>query len=422
MTIPTRTGPPALDRASSQRSMIFLLAGEGIGYAGTAIHRVAMPALAVLVLHATPGQVAVLAFAATVPALVIALPAGVLLDRYPLRHLLVATSAVSAAVLTGLVAAAVSERLTMPVLYGAALLLGSLSVLHEAAVLNSVTLLAGTGSRHQAHARLTAVINIAVSAGSSAGSVLVGTVGPARALLADAASYLLAAWCATRVRGLPVPRRARSTRQRVRAEIREGVAHCATDPVLRPLLTALAANGFGSWLTHTLLAYHLLTTVKVGAGGLGLILAANSAGGLLGALVAPRLVRRFGCGTVLAVGFTLYPVMTIPPLLAGPGPLWLTVLALSGGVQLAAATAAGTTQRSLQAGTTPPSLLARVQQTAQWLYSGSRPLAALAAGGLAATTSVRTAIATGVVIMLLTASTTWRPPLRRLATAEAGTA
>ncbi|MFF1977433.1 MFS transporter, partial [Streptomyces sp. NPDC058204] len=85
------------EHPSRRMSLRYLLAGEGTGYVGSAVHRVALPALAVLHLGASPGQVALLAFAASAPALLVSLPAGVLIDRYPLRTVLVATDLAAAA-------------------------------------------------------------------------------------------------------------------------------------------------------------------------------------------------------------------------------------------------------------------------------------------------------------------------------------
>ncbi|MEU6405282.1 MFS transporter [Streptomyces sp. NPDC046985] len=406
--------------APRRRSLAILLAGEGVDYAGDSVQRVALPALAVLGLGASPGQVALLAFAGTIPALLVSLPAGVLLDRYPLRAVLVTTDLAAAAVVIVIPAAAFFDELTMPLLYSIALALGSLSVLHTAASMVAVPLLSDAGQRHRANSLFTAVITTAGVAGSALGTVLVATVGPARTLLADVASFIVSACCAARVRALPTPDRTQAARRPMLDEIREGLRYSARDDVLRPVLTVLTATAIGKGLTVTLLAYHLLTAVRVGTTGLGLIMAAGSLGGLTGALVAPRLTRRYGSGTVLATGFTVHALMQIPPLVAAPGPAWLAALAVAAGGHYAAATCVGTTQRSVQQWITPLHLRTRVQQTALWLSQGSQPLAALAAGGLAAVTSVRAVMLAGVLVHLLSAGMLWRSPVRRLTVKDAG--
>lgn len=414
------SSPGRPDSRPRRRSLTALLVGEGIDYMGTAVHRVALPALAVLYLGASPGEVALLAFTGTIPALLVSLPAGVLLGRHPLRAVLVTTDLAAAAVVLMIPAATVLNVLTMPLLYSIALALGSLSVLHMAASMAAVPLLSDAGRLHRANSNFTAVITTAGVTGSALGTMLVATVGPARALLADVASFVLSACCATRVRALPAPDRARAVRRPMLDEIREGLRYSVKDKVLRPLFTALTAASIGGGLTVTLLAYHLLTAVHVGTTGLGVIMIAGSLGGLTGALIAPRLTRRYGSGTVLAAGFTVHALMQIPPLLAEPGPAWLIALIVSSGGQFTAATCVGTTQRSVQQWITPHHLRARVQQTALWLGQGSLPLAALAAGGLATLAGVRAVMLTGVLVLLLSAGMLWRSPVRHLTVKDDG--
>ncbi|MER6116107.1 MFS transporter [Streptomyces sp. NPDC001743] len=409
----TTANPAAAGSSTARHALGTLLAGEGTSYAGTAVHQLALPALAVLQLQATPGQIALLAFAAKLPALVVALPAGVVLDRYPIRTVLLVTDLAAATVVLAIPAAAVVGQLTMPALYAVALTLGALSVLHSAATMTALPHLAGPGLLHRAHARLTAAVTVSGTAGAALGTVLVTAVGPARAILANAVSFLVSAWCATRIRVLPVPT-ARGKRPPMAGEIRDGLLHSARHPLLSPLLLALAGSGFGTGLTSTYLAYYLLTTAQVGATGLGMIMAASSLGGLTGALLAPRLVRHHGPGVVLNTGLTLYALTHVAPLIAGPGLVWLAALAATGCAQHAAACAVGTTQRSVQQTVSPPRLRARTLQTSLWVIAGSETLGALAAGPLASLTSVPTTMLIGLVLLALASSVLWRSPIGRL--------
>ncbi|MFH9561219.1 MFS transporter [Streptomyces globisporus] len=410
------TAPPALTRLhrSARTSRRYFLAGEGLGHAGACVHGIALPALAVLQLDASPGQAALLHFAATVPALVVTLPAGVLIGRYPLRTVMITTDLASAAVVLAIPAGAILDALSMPFLYAIALTLGSLATLHKAAAMDAVPLLADQEQLHRSNATFTGVITTAGIVGRTLGTVLIALAGPARTLIADAVSLVLSACCASRVEGLPVPDRERTVRRSMREEIHEGVAYALKDPVLRPLVVALTATSVGLALTTTLLPYHLLTTVETGTTGMGVIMAAGSLGGLTGALVAPRLVSRFGSGPVLATGFCLHAVTQIPLLLAAPGPTWLIVLILASSGQYSAATTIGTTQRSVQQWHTPPELRTRVQQTALWLGTGMMPLAALTAGALATLTSVRTVMALGILVLIVSAGALWASPVRAL--------
>ncbi|MET8816099.1 MFS transporter [Streptomyces sp. NPDC004549] len=403
------------DRTAEKRSLTALLAGEGIGWGGSCVHRVALPVLAVLHLRADPSQLALLAFAAEVPTLIVALPAGAVADRYSLRTILISTDVAAAALVSLIPAAAVLDMLTMPLLYAVGFVLGSASTLHTAASMAAIPLLADDPKRrHQVNARFTQVITISGATGTALGTALVAAVGAAQATLADALSYVVSAWCATRIRALPVPDRKREERIPVLGQIHEGVVFSAHNPLLRSLFLALTASGASTGLIASLLSYLLLITVQVGTTGLGLVMAAGSLGGLTGAVAAPRLVRRYKPGTVLAYAWTVYPLMQIPLLVARPGIAWLAVLIAGAFGQFAAATCVGTTQRSVQQSVSPPHLRARVQQTALWLHGGSRCLSALAAGILATLTSVRTVMLIGIIVLLLSAWALHRSPVRRL--------
>ncbi|WP_435810746.1 MFS transporter [Streptomyces rubiginosohelvolus] len=414
-------GSGRVSGCSGRRSFGFLLAGGGITHAGSCVHRVALPALAVLHLGASPGQVSVLAFAATLPALVVSLPAGVLVDRYPLRSVLIATDLAAATVVLSMSTAAALDILTLQPLYAIALTLGAFGVVHQAASSAAVPALAAPERLHQASSQYTAVITTGGISGTALGTLLVAVAGPARTLIGDVVCRLLSACCAARVRDLSAPSRNRAERRPMLAEIGEGLRFCVKDPVLRPLFMALTMMSIGLGLTTTLLAYHLLTTVRTGTTGLGVIMAVGSLGGLIGALTAPRLVGRWGSGPVLVVSFTLYGLMQIPPLLAAPGPVWVVVLALASCGQSAAATCAGTTQRTVQQWHTPVQLRARVQQTSLWLCNGSAPFAALAAGALVGLTGVRIVMVLGVLLLLLSAGVLWGSPVRHLTNKDGAT-
>ncbi|MFI5987624.1 MFS transporter [Streptomyces sp. NPDC051555] len=330
------------------RSFSAYLTGESTSLIGTAVHGVALPALAVLHLKAAPGQIALLAFLVQLPTFVLALPAGAVIDRHNKKTVLVLTDLASAAVVAVIPATAVLGTLSMPVLYGVALALGAVTVLHQAAAIAIVPQLVSPGLLQQANSRIGAAFGAADTAGTYLGTAVVAVVGAGRAFALDSASYLLSAWCASLIRTAPAP--SPRARRRMAAEIWEGLMYVARTPLVRPLVLCLAGTGFGSALTSTFWAFHLLTTVKTGTTGLGVIMGVSGAGCLAGALAAPRIVRRFGPGRVLVAGFAMYPLMSVPLLFAGPGPFWLLVLSVAGGLQLAAAACAGTTQRSVSWG------------------------------------------------------------------------
>ncbi|MCQ1577133.1 MFS transporter [Streptomyces parvus] len=388
--------------------------GEATALAGSSVSAVALPMIAALELDATPGQVSALASAAMAPGFLLALPAGVAGDRFSKKRLMVSTDLAAAAVVAVVPACWAVGVLTMPVLYCVALLLGALTVLHQAAAIAIVPELVVPELVPDANARVMAAFAVAGSAGTYGGTTAVNLLGAVRCLLLDSASYLISAWCTSRISTVRVDQRPAGPRLGMITSIREGMAHVLRDPLQRPLVLTMAYHAFAEGIVTTYFAYYLLTELDYGDIGLGLVLGAVGVGSFIGALVASRMVRRLGPGMVLLVGFAAYPICGVPLLLARSGHGWLITLVAASAVKAIAVTAAASTQRSLRQQLCPSHLQSRVQQTSVWLVAGARLLATLVAGVVAAVVGVWAALLTGTVLLLSPAALLWVSPVRQL--------
>ncbi|MER8119045.1 MFS transporter [Streptomyces sp. NPDC094031] len=400
-TLTRRPGNRVRQARAAARSLRAYWVGEATSLAGSSVHTVALPVAAVMQLNATPSQMSLLAAASTAAAVVLALPAGVLGDRCAKRTVMVATDLTAAAVVATVPLCWATGSLSMPVLYAVALLLGALTVLHQAASIAIVPEIVRPQDLPAANSRIGAAYAVADTAGTYGGTLVVGLAGAARALWLDALSYLVSACCALRITPAPARHPQGGRPGRVLGDIRDGIGYVMRDPIQRPLVLALATHAGADGIVTTYTAYTLLTRLHAGSTGLGVVMGVTGAGGLAGALAARRLTARCGPGRVIAAGFAGYAVCAVPLLVARPGVGWLAVLALAGAVKTAAAVAAGTTQRSLRQQLCPPHLQSRAQQTAVWLVSGVRPLAALTAGGIAAACGVRAALLAGTALYLI---------------------
>jgi MFS family permease len=113
------------------RDFVLLWAGQSVSELGSAVTYVALPLAAVLVLHASAFEVGLVTAATSLAWLVVALPAGVWVDRLPRRALLIGTDAGRALLLASIPVAWSLHVLSIGQLVAVAFLVGVLSVLFD---------------------------------------------------------------------------------------------------------------------------------------------------------------------------------------------------------------------------------------------------------------------------------------------------
>ncbi|GAA2439990.1 MFS transporter [Streptomyces lavendulocolor] len=242
--------------AWSKPAFRYLLGSDAVTLSGSAVSTVALPALAVVELHASTTEVAVLAFFGQLPNAV-ALWAGALSDRRPKRLQMIASDLAAAGALVTIPAAALAGALTVGQLCAVGIVLGVAKVLRDAAAISLLPALVDPGQLHDANSKIGAVSSVADSAGTNAGAALVGAVGPARSVLADAMSFVVSAVLVRRMR---VPEAATVPRARtsLARDIADGVRYVARQPTIRTVIAALSTLSFGLAVMNTYWAYYLL--------------------------------------------------------------------------------------------------------------------------------------------------------------------
>lgn len=379
---------------------------------GTAVSTVALPALAVVELRASTTEVAVLAFFGQLPN-AFALWAGALSDRHPKRPQLIASDLAAAGALVTIPASALAGALTVGQLCAVAIVLGAAKVVHDAAAISLLPALVDPDQLHDANAKIGAASSVADSAGTNSGAALVGAVGPASSVLADALSFLASAVLVWRMR---VPKTATAPRARtgLARDIADGVRYVAQQPTIRTVIAALSTLSFGLAVMNTYWAYYLLDRLGSSPTAFGVIMGVGGVGGLAGALLAPRIAARIGIGPTIIVGFAVSPLAQVPLLCAGPGLRWQIVLAATLAVQLFWATASGTSQRSLRQAVCDPAFQGRMQSASTTLTAGARPFAAATAGGLVLLLDVRATLAVGALLQVVPVVLLLASPVRAL--------
>ncbi|MFM9462726.1 MFS transporter [Streptomyces scabiei] len=408
---PPQVNPQALWR---HRPYLFYVAGEATSVAGSSVSSVAVPYLAVVELNASTAQVSALVFLSQLPSLLVALHAGALADRHPKRPLMIGGDLVCVIVLLTLPLAAAFDWLSFQHLVAVAFVQATAGVVHDAAAIAYLPTLLDRSLLQQGNSRIGGLFSLSATAGSSLGAVLVSVLGAARALLADALSYAVSAWCTMRIRVTEPPPSPRTGSPRLRTEIAEGVRYVFADTTLRTLTLTNSAVSFALGVLNTVWALYLLRELRFSSAAFGLVMGAATLGSCAGALLAPRMTRWFGPGPMMLAALILTPLTQIPLLLASSGRSWQIAIGAALAVQLFCAAAAGTTQRSIRQMITTPRLQGRMQAVSSWLTGGSRPFAAPLAGAIGTLHGVRSALIAGTVLLLVPVAVLALSPVRSL--------
>jgi MFS family permease len=389
-----------------------LWAGDALSQFGRMVTTLAMPLLAVTVLHATAFQVGLLTTFEFLAFLLIGLPAGAWVDRLRRRGVMIVADLGRAAALGSVPLAAVLGVLTIWQLYAVVLLTGALTVFFDVSYQSYLPFLVGRDRLVEGNAKLQGTQSVAQVAGPGVGGLLVQALTAPFALLADVASYLWSAlWLGAIRRREPAPEPVAHTP--LRTQIREGVAFVVKHPLLRPIAGCTATSNLWSSARHALLVLFLARDVGLSAGIIGVLMSAGACGGIVGALVARRLAERVGRGRLIWLSMAVgSPFTLVIPFVHRDWTLGLFVLAWI--VVSAKVVIYNVTQVSLRQTVCPERLLGRVNATMRFFVWGIMPLGVLLGGALGTVLGVREALLVVALGSLLPFLWPFFSPLRRM--------
>ena len=288
---------------------------------------------------------------------VFVLVGGLVADRFP-RTLVLQGSNVLSFLAQGAVGAlVVTNQATVTSIMALVAIGGAASAFGMPATEGIVPQLVTRAQLQQANAVMAFARRGAMVLGPAAAGVLVATAGPGWAILADAATFLLATLALTRVR-LPPSRRATGAGDAASfaGQLREGWTHVRSRTWLWVIIAAFGvvnAIQAGAWgVLGPVIAE---TTPGLGADGWGIVVSAQA----VGAIGMTLLLLRLPLSRPLRHGMVGVSVMAIPLCLLGfrPETLLLATAALLGGGGIEVF---GTGWRTALMEQVPPDALSRV--------------------------------------------------------------
>jgi MFS family permease len=385
--------------------------GQTISVFGDQVTLLALPIIAVLVLHADAGQMGLLTAAGLLPHLFLSLPAGVWLDRVRRKRRLMILADVGRAIAIASVPVAfLMGGLKLEQLFVVTFIVGCFTVVFD---ISWNTLFVSVTRREQyvsANALLSGSRSVAQVGGPSIAGLLIQLLGAPLTILADAASFIGSASFLSRIEA--PERDVEESPGSVRAQLASGLSFILGDGIVRPALLSVATLNLFNFAFQALFILYVTTRLGVDPGTLGLALGAGAIGGVLGAIIAPAVGRRLGLGPAYVLGLVLFPAsLVVIPLVSGPfelilGGLFLAEFGAGLGVMIL-----DINSGAMLLARTPDRMRGRVNGAFRFINYGIRPIGALLGGVLGTVLGVREALLSATLASFLGLLFLWRSPL-----------
>jgi len=372
------------------RDFRLLWAGQSISEIGSQVTSLAVPLLAIDRLHAGAFAIGLLTTMSTLPFLLVGLPAGAWIDRVRKRPVLIGADVGRALVLGSVPLAWALSVLTMAQLYVVSLLAGILTVFFDVAYQSYLPALVTNEKLVEGNAKLAGSMSSAQVAGPAVAGLLVKAVGAANAVLIDAASFVTSfiSLIAIRTSEDHRPRATGDERTTLRTEIAEGLRFVWHEPLIRSVSLSTATSNLFSTMSYSVSLLFFRRQIHLSPAHIGLLFTAGGAGGVLGAVLAARIARRFGVGrTILfaimisGIGELAYPLVT---------PAHANLLIVAGGLLVGAGSVAyNVNQVSVRQALCPLHLQGRMNASVRTIVWGCMPIGAFIGGVLGSTIGLR---------------------------------
>jgi MFS family permease len=405
------TGVPAPVPLRRNREFLLLQVGQLGSTLGTTSAAVAYPLL-VLATTRSPLLAGAVGFARTLPAVLFGLLGGVAADRYDRKLLMITSDVARAAAVGSLAVALLVDRLTFGHILAVAVVEGSFSVLFHPAAMAALRSVVPAGQLSAAASTQEARSATASLIGPPLGGALFG-LGRAVPFLVDAVSYACSVASLLLIR-TPFQDRRVTGSGTPRRGLREGWEFLWNEPFLR-------VTTFLYGLTNLVGPGVLLGIVVVGdrqglsGATIGALLAAFSAGILVGSALSGRLRRVLSRRAILLLELCAWPL--IAAFLFWPNAYVLAAAMLPAALAIPVTDSVVIGHRLT---ITPDHLIGRVESVRSTIALALAPLGTLGAGFLLGAFPARLALLPfAVVAFVLPVWAALSPALRTVPAREA---
>ena len=336
----------------------------------------AVPIVAVLLLQAGPGEIGLLASIQSLPFLLLSMPLGLLADRTSRTRLMALAEMLRALALLLLLALLVTGNVSIAALAIIGFMAAVGTVAFSVAAPSLVPALVQVDGLAQANGRLELARSAAFAAGPALAGALIAWTGASAAFVLSGMLSVAAVLC---LRGIVEPARAPMPARHPLLELQDGAKWVWQSDLLRPMMFCSIAWNISWFMLQAAYVPYAIHDLGLDASGVGVTLALYGVGMILGALLAPRVVRALPFGQAILLGpyFSVLAAVTMALTLFWPQG-WLAALSyFFFGAGPIIWTITSTTLRQT---VTPRAMIGRVTSINIVVSTGARPLGAALGG------------------------------------------
>jgi MFS family permease len=372
---------------------------------GSQVTILALPLTGALLLNASPMEMGLLGASAFAPFLMFGLFAGVCVDRWRRRPVLIAADFGRAILLTFVPLAAFLGVLRMEFLYLVQFLVGTLTLFFDVAHEAYLPTLVARDQLIEGNSKLEVSRSFAFIGGPSLAGGLIQLLTAPVTIFVNIFSFLVSAFLLLQVKK-PEQVHPNEKREGVWKEIAGGLKFLLGNRFLRPIVARTATINMFDRVMQAAYVLYVARELMIKPVVLGFLFSAIGVGALVGALTAGRLARRFGLGRAIITaaflgggGSLLFPLagefstLTLPVLAAGH-----FFLGMSHPIY-------NINSISLRQALTPDHLRGRVTASGRFLTWGPLPIGWLIGGVLGEALGLRPTLLVGASGVML--ATLW---------------
>lgn len=278
------------------RDYLLLWSGEIVSELGTQVSQLAFPLL-ILTLTGSPAQAGLAGALRALPYLVFSLPAGALIDRWNRKLVMIVCDTGRALSLASIGVALALGHLTIVQIYLVSTIEGTLFVFFNLAEVACLPRVVPTQQLPEATAQNQITSSVSFLLGPPLGGILYG-VSQLLPFLADALSYTVSVLSLLFIQTSFQESRV-GKRRHLWTDIKDGLVWLWRQPLIRFMAFLTGCANLLITSSVTLIVIVVAQHMHASSLTIGLLLSIGGAGGIVGALVGPRIQKRWSFGRVI---------------------------------------------------------------------------------------------------------------------------